>query len=442
VKVGQVSVFTGATWASFGNGLPSVIVSDLALDDTGTLLRAATYGRGMWQLRLTTSCLDRDVYIRDSKLDTGEAIPSPSGVSDPTIVGSNVYWWQSPDIKVDAYPYFAVDALFDGVEFDTATAEDAVRNDTAHPNANRLYVQVHNRGPLAAHNVKVKVLWADASAGLPVLPADFWSSFPNDWTAASSWNTVDSLVPFQQIPTLPPHTPKVLRWDWNVPPSAAAHTCMLAVVTSAEDPVVRSDAVLADRQLWVLVPNDKHVGLRNLHVITGPAPPAGMAAPLFAWLDIHNPFPYPQFFDLAVDRRALGREADLAVVLPETVARPELGRLDAPGVRVLRTKQKGWWTAALAGPERRKLAYVALVAAPEGDPCRRTPTIPGLLVQPGEPLRVGIAVRAARRSRPGDTARFTVVQRTGGLIVGGSTYELRIPPRAVMGRRGGSARRG
>lgn len=101
----------------------------------------------------------------DSKLETGESILSPSGVADPTTPGVNVYWWQSPDIKVDAYPYYPVDALFDGVEFDGATADNVVRNDTAHPNANRLYVQAHNRGPLPAHNVKVKVLWADASGG-------------------------------------------------------------------------------------------------------------------------------------------------------------------------------------------------------------------------------------------------------------------------------------
>ena len=132
-----------------------MIVSDLALDATGTLLRAATYGRGMWQVRLVT-CVDQDVYVRDNKLDTGEQLPSPSGVADPTLPGASVYWWESPDIKVDAFPYRPVDALFDGVEFDVSTAEDVVRNDASHPNANRLYVQVHNRGPLPAHNVKVK----------------------------------------------------------------------------------------------------------------------------------------------------------------------------------------------------------------------------------------------------------------------------------------------
>jgi len=426
----------GASWATFGNGLPSVIISDLALDDSGALLRASTYGRGMWQIRLTSSCQDRDVYIRDSKMDTGESFPSPSGIPDPTIVGAFIYWWQSPDIKVDAYPYFPVDALFDGVEFDVATAEDVIRNDATHPNANRLYVQVHNRGPLPAHNVKVKALWADASAGLPLLPSDFWSSFPNDWTATGSgWNTVDPLTPFQSIPVLLPNTPKVLRWDWNVPPSAAEHTCMLAIVSADDDPVMRSDAVLADRQLWNLVPNDKHVGLRNLHVITGSAPFGGFRPPEFAWVEIHNPFDYPQFFDLILDRKALRREADLAVLLPVLSARPEPLKLDSPGVRVVTAKQKGWWTPALKRAGRSGFAYVAQIAHPDDDPCHRRPTIPGLLVRPEKPLRIGIAVRAAQGAKPGDIERFSIIQRMGEVILGGNTFELRIPPAVVQAER-------
>lgn len=422
----------GTIWSPFSNGLPSVIVSDLALDDSGNLLRASTYGRGMWQIRLTPLCLDQDVYIRDSKLDTGESIPSPSGVADPTVVGGTVYWWQSPDIKIDAYPYYPVDALFDGVEFDVATHEDVVRNDATHPNANRLYVQVHNRGPLPAHNVKVKVLWSDASAGFP-LPADFWASYPNDWSAPSGWNTVDALVPFQNIPILLPATPKVLRWDWNVPPTANTHTCMLAVISSDEDPVVRSDGVLTDRLLWNLVPNDKHVGQRNLHVITAPAPAGGSPLPQIVWIDLHNPLLDPQFFDLVIDRDGLGR-ADLAVLLPETPTRHDLRKLDLLGIQVLRAQQKAWWMPALKEIGRNRLVHAIQITAPKPDhPCKRHAAIPGLLVNPGKPLRVAIAVRAEHDAKPGDTAQFSVLQRMGDVIVGGSTYELRVRPIVVRG---------
>ena len=431
----------GTTWGTFGNGLPSVIVSDLALDDSGTLLRAATYGRGMWQTRLASTCPDRDVYVRDSKLDTGELLPSPSGVSDPTVVGGTVYWWQSPDIKVDAYPYFAVDALFDGVEFDTATAEDPVRNDAGHPNANWLYVQVHNRGPLSAHNVKVKVLYADASAGLPLLPTDFWANYPNDWSAASPWSTVDAAVPFQTIATLEPHTPVVLRWDWDVPVSAANHTCMLAVITSDEDPVVRSDAVLADRQLWDLVPNDKHVGLRNLHVVTGTAPFGGAPPPLFTWLDFHNPFDYHQFFDFVIDRGALSRDAEMALLLPDVVTRHDLKKVVGKRVRVQSVRERDWWSAALKDAGKNAFRSAVTFGHPDRDDCDQHLVIPGVLLQPGKPLKVGVVVRQSRGAKPGDKSVFSLLQRVGDTIVGGSTFELRIPPAVVVGERGASGYR-
>lgn len=40
----------GATWARFGRGLPLVEVSDVYLSSDSSLMRAATYGRGFWEL--------------------------------------------------------------------------------------------------------------------------------------------------------------------------------------------------------------------------------------------------------------------------------------------------------------------------------------------------------------------------------------------------------
>jgi photosystem II stability/assembly factor-like uncharacterized protein len=40
----------GASWARFGAGLPLVEVSDLYISNDSTLIRAATYGRGFWEL--------------------------------------------------------------------------------------------------------------------------------------------------------------------------------------------------------------------------------------------------------------------------------------------------------------------------------------------------------------------------------------------------------
>jgi len=40
----------GATWERFGRGMPMVRVTDLFISQTGALMRAATFGRGLWEI--------------------------------------------------------------------------------------------------------------------------------------------------------------------------------------------------------------------------------------------------------------------------------------------------------------------------------------------------------------------------------------------------------
>jgi len=40
----------GVTWVRFGNGMPLVNVTGLYISPSGGLVRAATYGRGFWEL--------------------------------------------------------------------------------------------------------------------------------------------------------------------------------------------------------------------------------------------------------------------------------------------------------------------------------------------------------------------------------------------------------
>ena len=40
----------GTTWAAYGSGLPNVHVSDIYMPSDGSFVRAATYGRGIWEL--------------------------------------------------------------------------------------------------------------------------------------------------------------------------------------------------------------------------------------------------------------------------------------------------------------------------------------------------------------------------------------------------------
>jgi photosystem II stability/assembly factor-like uncharacterized protein len=266
----------GTTWTPFSDGLPNCAVFDLKLHGPARLLRAATHGRGMWERKLDVAAMpNADLYVRDHLMDSGRSSPSPSGVAagfeDPrqyVTLGAPQYWWTCADIKVDALegagpayqmPVPAVDYV-------------AFESELQHRNAqrgrvNRVYVQVHNRGIQAAANVTVKLYFADASAGLPPLPSDFWTAFP---PSGSAWTAI---TPAKALTLLSNTIPGILEWDWSTPSGAADHTCLLVVVDSTADPIPAANKVF---DVGVLVPREKHAGLKNLHVVD--APPAASYA--------------------------------------------------------------------------------------------------------------------------------------------------------------------
>src|SRR5262249_21635866 len=105
---------SGTSWVPLARGLPNVLVKDLALHQKTRLLRAGTQSRGVWGLALDPPTMpDVAVHLSGHAADTGRMRPRPDNVSDPFAPGgSNLFWWQSPDIKTDASP-FQVSALDD-----------------------------------------------------------------------------------------------------------------------------------------------------------------------------------------------------------------------------------------------------------------------------------------------------------------------------------------
>jgi hypothetical protein len=251
----------GTSWTVWDQGLPNCSVQDLQFFVPQRLLRAATHGRSVWERPVdAATCPLVQVYLRDNVLDTGRAAPSPSGVVDPFDATGVVYWWQSADIKINspdpvtnafAFPSLDIDYLqFEG------HAHDNPRRDTWV----RAYAQVHVRGNRSATNVRIRTFWADASGALPPLPADFWTAFPNaDPSDTSVWHPVG---PTHTIPRVAPSHPQVTGWSWQVPATAPTHTCMLALVTSDEDPI----PTLTTTNVGTAVNGSNHVTLKNLHV--------------------------------------------------------------------------------------------------------------------------------------------------------------------------------
>ena len=264
----------GGSWQPFENGLPNVPVVDLALDAERRVLRAATHGRGMYQVNLANPGAEVDLYIRDNLIDTGEGNESPSDLPNPIQPGNVVDHHQSIDIKIDAPPLRPADEIVDGVEFDDPEhpytgfgvkieeIPGVQHNQPFRGQVNRVYAQIHNRGWNQASDVTVKLLYADIGDGLAPLPTDFWSNFTDDTFDQTDW----TLVGTQRVNNLLPATPYVVGWDWEVPVTASDLGCLLVLIDSPEDPLHPETTLDADK----LTKSNKRVAQRLIQAQNSP----------------------------------------------------------------------------------------------------------------------------------------------------------------------------
>jgi photosystem II stability/assembly factor-like uncharacterized protein len=70
----------GSTWARFGTGMPAVSVYDLQVLRDGTIVRAATHGRGMWELTVTSPA-NKPPVVSASSTPSGSPVLAPIGSS-------------------------------------------------------------------------------------------------------------------------------------------------------------------------------------------------------------------------------------------------------------------------------------------------------------------------------------------------------------------------
>jgi hypothetical protein len=283
------STDAGAHWSNFSQGLPNTAIYDLRLRPGSNLLRAATHGRGLWELRTDLAQQPSvDIFVRDHVMDAGRppiAAPVPAAWQDTTrqiALGDSCWWWHCADIKIDAPPTWQLQANERNyLRFETKLVHEHADKG----NQNRVYVQVHNRGPLPASNVTVKLMVASASAGLPPLPSDFWTAWPNS-AGDTNWTPLGAP---QIIATLEPLRPIVTQWDWTPPFNADDHTCMLVVIDSPSDPMPAVTKSVFD--IGQLVTTEKRAGLKNLHLVDL-QPNAIKLVPIKLWPSASQKGPY------------------------------------------------------------------------------------------------------------------------------------------------------
>jgi photosystem II stability/assembly factor-like uncharacterized protein len=401
----------GGNWQLFSDGLPNTAIYDLQLHAPTRLLRAATHGRGLWERKIDAATLPNvDIYVRDHLMDTARILPTPAPATatfdDPlqhVAVGGSLWWWMCADAKVDSpapvtHSYQMPVAAVDYLAFETLLAH----RDTQRTVLNRVYVQIHTRGIQPATNVTVKILYADASPGLPDLPADFWTAFPGNGTT-TVWKPIGSA---KTIPSISTTRPEILEWDWVPPAATAQHTCLLVVADCASDPIPAAHKVF---NIASLVTQEKRVGLRNLHVIN--------AVPGPIWSKIHLTevikvkdllvfFPPP-------------KDWPGGLLLPKAIH----AKVRTDGLKAAKpTQAQSEALRKYLGTQDAKLfdAKNLLAFDPEG-----TATITNIPETKGFDLLFTFTAgqRAVERS-------FTIVQRSGDQVVGGNTFVLRPPGRS------------
>ncbi len=246
-----------------------------------------------------------DVFVRDNRLDWGNS-EQPSNVLFEPARGF-IPHYASVDIKVDAPPFQATPV--------TSSNFDALLHESPKTGQlNRAYVRVRNRGPNTANTVSVKLHWADAGPGLPALPGDFWSAWPNDPSSTAVWHTMPCTAnpastvctvtnlaysgasvagcPGRAQPACPGgnDAAQIVVFDFQGPaigPSGVNHFCLFAVLDSPQDragPLSRVPTA-ADFIPDMVTPVDNNVTHRNIQVDD-----SGRSTGFEERLHVRNPF--------------------------------------------------------------------------------------------------------------------------------------------------------
>jgi hypothetical protein len=489
------------TWEDISAGLPGQWIYDLWIGNIApagsppkVLLRAAIPTRAIWEQDVTAGAGDPPIalYFRDNFLDQGWLPSAPDGIAspyDPANPGATVFHYHCADIKIDArqagsagvVDFFQTDpeatippshVLFDELR---DNSENLPQSDAAW-----IHVQVHNRAPTAAQNVRVWVIYCNASGGLPGLNVSpstgdafaFWSQFtvtgqiiPN-LPADSPWKSVGAP---QILNDLDAANPKVGSWPWTIPTLSSGdtgHFCMVAFIHSATSPINESSMNVDE-----LTPRNKQVGQKNLHIgpplPPSPSPggggggggPGGVpASPLMReYIEFHNPSSAPREASLVFDLRALPPQIALSFRLTKVATAAPLGTSlsGVASVRPLSLRDRLMnafghvfrclgrflaWLGCWVENFGRWLLNVPL------RPCRRPPEIalpkfapeiyeasPSSLVEVrGVKLPAFgscaalLAIRNTGTLESGSEYTFQVQQRVNDQLVGGSTYVVRI----------------
>ena len=235
-----------AAWRTLNNGMPLVLVQDLAFAEyrdaanvvVRRALRAATFGRGIYELDLggppAVRLLTRSTVIEDGHPRAGVAnltfdprLLGPAATPRVPFTAHNGF-----DLRADAPVSFDTGLTMDGAEFDEQLVPSLLRRG----DVNLIYMQVQNTGHRTIDNVRVSLYFARLSGpnqNAPDLDADFWTTYPAPPAPDRVWQRAGEVV----VQALGPANPRVARFVWNAPLDLSRDVALLGIVSHADDPV-------------------------------------------------------------------------------------------------------------------------------------------------------------------------------------------------------------
>lgn len=198
-------------------GQSNFLSSLLSADDNNSNLSDGTpHDREIFQAFRNHDILPRDVYCRDSSADSGD-------------VSSPVPFWTSPDIMVDAPPYYS-------------GSGDPAHEDPELGSVNKVHIRVRNLGYLAISQCTVKLYYANPSTGL---------TWPGDWHYITE-ATVNNLQPVETDAD-----GKKVVIDWTPSGTGMGHRCLFVRVECNQDIITEEGNV---RQ-------DNNIAQKNIHIV-------------------------------------------------------------------------------------------------------------------------------------------------------------------------------
>jgi photosystem II stability/assembly factor-like uncharacterized protein len=440
-------------WDTFDEGLPNgVDVTTIDVNDQTKTLLIGTLGYGAYERRIGAGveCPQVLTMARDNVFDRGDE-PSPNkkpnpedpiedtdrstnGITfykhnddDPT---GQLHWYSSNDVRVSVPGHGSEADTWNGqvdpvsVELCPITADfcppGTIPDERPIPDQQAyVYVQVHNRGTHTAHNVRVMAIWSDATLGIPLLPANFWSmTFPANatacggWTGGINWHLFDLAdsdcnSSFQNLSELGPDASAVVTFNWEkVPLTLGQHCCVLVIVESDEDPLptsIRNTPVLKYSDL---VPGHHQIAQRNIHVADASLLNTSKLMTCSFTNNTGGPIP----LNLFMSRRKLPFGTQVELVMPSATTDSVVTGGFAEVNSNLSAKDRA--TASDLGLDGMKSLRLVM---PQGK-------LRGSVVPADSTIHLGIILRApAGVVKPG---RFEVLAVRDSTVLGGNTYVI------------------